>query len=107
MRETFACNFCHFVTDNKSKADRHNKTIKHLICEYGLVCCGLKYRDKHKWVNHKKSAKHLEKFPGPLDLYKLIDLPPVEKKTLNLQPKEAINCFRENNVLVFEKKYDD
>lgn len=55
----YHCDCCDYGTDHKVKFQRHLATKKHNIATYGIKCCGLIYFDKHKWVNHKKSYKHI------------------------------------------------
>ena len=59
QQTTFICSKCDYQVTNKAKYDRHMKTLKHDIAVNGVICCNLKYFDKHKWVNHKKSPKHM------------------------------------------------
>ena len=61
-------------------------TLKHQISEYGIVCCGLNYYDKHKWVNHKKSVKHhrMSQDDDDTDPSKLLNLPTEPKKKMDL-----------------------
>jgi len=55
---SYSCHSCDYVTENRTKFVRHLGSTKHDISTKGIHCCGLKYFDKHQWVNHKKSIKH-------------------------------------------------
>lgn len=57
-QQSYYCSYCKYLTNHKAKYHRHLETLKHKIAVDGIVCCGLQYFDKHRWVNHKKSVKH-------------------------------------------------
>lgn len=56
----YYCRQCEYLTNHKTKFNRHLSTLKHKIATSGISCCGLVYYDKHRWVNHKKSIKHYQ-----------------------------------------------
>lgn len=56
--DLFFCPFCQYNAESCYKIDRHINSDRHQIAKYGIICCGLTYYEKHKWINHKKSLKH-------------------------------------------------
>jgi len=88
MGVTYYCSYCNYETDHKAKHNRHLTTLKHKISEHGIVCCGLTYYEKHKWVNHKKSVKHHQMTQDGEEVNPLTQLntpkDPAIKITLNL-----------------------